>query len=240
MIRVFDELDSTSNYVAKLLEEGTYEAGAVILAHFQTEGRGMRGNAWQSARGENLTFSFAIPSPYLNVHNGFLLSKAVSVGLVQALRSYLGDEVVIKWPNDIWVHGAKLAGILIETKYVASQSWSMVGIGINVNQQHFPQGLQATSIRAELGAPVPIFDVLGKVLKALGDNLRHLESGHHLLLQADYMSYLGGTGRWIWVSGYFDAWEAMVVTVENTGAIVLRNRQGRSSAHLAKEVQIRL
>ena len=102
-ITQFNSLDSTSNYVAKQLITGKYTEGEVILAHFQTEGRGQRGSFWQSISGQNLTFSFALSSDFLNIHEHFILSKAVSVAIYDLLRKRLETEVFIKWPNDILV-----------------------------------------------------------------------------------------------------------------------------------------
>ena len=99
----FDSIDSTSNYVANALLSGTYTEGDVILAQFQTSGRGQRDSVWQSSPGENLLISFAICADFLSLHQQFLLSKAVSVAIYNYLHKAIPRDVWIKWPNDILV-----------------------------------------------------------------------------------------------------------------------------------------
>ncbi len=236
-IEVFDELDSTNNYVAKAIDEGHYREGTVILSHFQTQGRGQRGNEWQSNRGENLTFSFAINTAYLASHKKFLLSKAISVAMTDALKALLGLDASVKWPNDLLASDSKIAGILIENKGY-STDYSIVGIGLNVNQIDFSTGHKASSIRKELGAGVSVNTVLYKILESLNQRLGALEAGFDTLIHSDYMAALYGSGQWVKIQGNTEAFQAMIVAVDDEGVIYLRHKSGRLSQHRAKEIKI--
>ena len=109
-----------------------------IRTDFQTAGRGQQGNGWESERGANLLFSTLLRTPDVPVGEQFFISMAVSVALCDAISRVVGhlrNPLSIKWPNDIYAGDEKLAGILIEnTLDVAHIAFSVVGVGLNVNQ----------------------------------------------------------------------------------------------------------
>ena len=130
MIYHFDILASTNDEAAK----PTYGEGDIIWADQQSAGRGQRGHKWESRRGENITFSAIFEPRFVPILRQFLLSQAVALGVVDALR-YYGIVAKIKWTNDIYVGDRKLAGILIEHKLQGSEiGRTIAGIGLNVNQ----------------------------------------------------------------------------------------------------------
>lgn len=166
IITEFDSVDSTSNYIAKAIEEGNYEWGTAILAHFQTNGRGQRAATWQSREGQNLTFSFALPLSGFNPKAYFSLSRAISLAIHKTVKALAHGAVRIKWPNDILLDQKKISGILIETKS-GSQPMAICGIGLNVNQTEFSDLPDSTSLKLVVGEE---FD-LNRVLSVLLDNL---------------------------------------------------------------------
>lgn len=109
----------------------------VWAAEFQTAGRGQRGNTWESAVGENLTFSILFkPAKFLSTRQ-FELSEVVALGVVNYL-STKGIKAKIKWPNDIYVEDKKICGILIENTLSSDTlSVCIAGIGLNLNQRIF-------------------------------------------------------------------------------------------------------
>ena len=135
----FEELDSTNNYAKNLIKEGKAKHGQVIYAVSQTAGRGQATNTWESEPGKNLTFSLIIEPKMLKPKNQFLISQVVSIGIVNYLKNHTNSETIhIKWPNDIFVEGKKIAGILIENTIRDHQIlFSVIGIGLNINQIEF-------------------------------------------------------------------------------------------------------
>jgi BirA family transcriptional regulator, biotin operon repressor / biotin---[acetyl-CoA-carboxylase] ligase len=135
--------ESTNNYAMAKLHAGMVQHGTCFLAVEQTHGRGQRGKKWFSNPGDNITMStlFALtgsvsaniaPSP-------FVLSAAMALACYDFIKDCGLSDVSIKWPNDIYVGDRKAAGILIENVYRGSSwEWSVVGTGINVNQESFP------------------------------------------------------------------------------------------------------
>lgn len=134
------EVDSTNNYVAKLLLEGELRHGTVILADIQTAGRGQRGNVWQSGSGKQFTASYFLQTAFLSVHQAAYLNKAVAVAVAEAVSAFIPNGVRLKWPNDVLVSNKKLGGILIEGNVKATcLEYVIVGIGINLeHEDHLP------------------------------------------------------------------------------------------------------
>ncbi len=130
-----EEVDSTNSYIMR--EASKLEAPVMVIAHTQTAGQGQRGNSWESEPGKNLTFSIFYRPVELPPMAQFAMSEAVALGVVDFLGNH-GIEAKVKWPNDIYVGDKKICGILIRHSIMgASVSYSVIGVGINVNQKEF-------------------------------------------------------------------------------------------------------
>lgn len=133
----FDTVSSTND----LAREEQFVHGDVLWAERQTAGRGQRGHTWLSEEEVNLTFSLVVEPRFLPAKEQFLLSAATAVALCDCLTRY-GIEARIKWTNDIYVEDRKIVGILIEHFYAgATLRRTVIGIGLNVNQQRFDPSL---------------------------------------------------------------------------------------------------
>ncbi len=126
-VRVLDACASTNT---ALLEEGIDARARLLAAEEQTAGRGRRGRRWLSCVGAGLTFSLARPMA-CPVRELAPLSLAAGVAAVRALRALGAAEVTLKWPNDLMLNGAKLGGILAETRVRGQAATAVVGIGLN-------------------------------------------------------------------------------------------------------------
>lgn len=145
-----DQIDSTNNYTSEFMRHNVIHEGCVVVADHQTNGKGQRGNVWQSVAHHNLTFSVYIEPKFLLVQDHFVLNKWASLSVMDVLQS-LGLNAMVKWPNDVYVDGSKIAGILIENTVGARINHSIVGIGLNINQTRF-EGLDGvTSVRLATG-----------------------------------------------------------------------------------------
>lgn len=109
------------------------------------------GQSWHSQAGENLTFSTLFYPSFLPPQKSFLLTKVVALATRQAVAEITGKEVWIKWPNDIYLNDRKIAGILLQASLQGSRlQHAIAGIGLNVNQTHFPTTLARASSLALL------------------------------------------------------------------------------------------
>lgn len=144
--RHYRRTDSTNTRAKQLAEAGAPH-GTVVTAAEQTEGRGRQGRVWTAPPGKALLYS-AILRPLDRRH---LLPLAVPLAVCTAAEQMrAGIECEVKWPNDVWLEGLKLAGVLIEAK--PQDDWAVIGVGLNlaIEPHEFPPELRhpATSLGA--------------------------------------------------------------------------------------------
>lgn len=240
----FDEVPSTNDEAMR--DAPLYRQGSVLVARRQTAGRGQRGNRWESAPGENLTFSLVIEPRHILVEHQFRISESAAMAASDAVREATGGQVecVVKWPNDLYVGNRKIGGILIEHSLQSEYlSRSVIGIGINVRQRVFDPSLpNPTSIAAELpsghaaGVPAP-----ESVLKAFCKAFSRRYGQDGAALHADFMGRLWrGDGK---TYPYRDAashepFEASIAAIDrHTGELTLRLATGEERRYWFKEVE---
>jgi len=162
----FATLDSTSAYLWQQALDGAPQ-GTVVVAEQQLSGRGRRGRQWHSPTGLNLYFSVLL-RPHLKIDQAPQLSLVTAAALWQALAEDC-PGLTIKWPNDLYCQGRKMAGILSEMKPGQDQAeFVIVGVGLNVNASlnDFPLELQnqVTSLNCESGRCFDLSELLGRIL----------------------------------------------------------------------------
>lgn len=151
----FKEIDSTNNYLKnsyKLLNNFTF-----VVADYQTNGKGRNDRVWSSEEGQNLMFSFLIKDPNL-LKKYSALSIISAVEVARLLDAYQIKDVSIKWPNDVLIGDKKVCGILLEGQIL---EYVVVGVGLNINQKVFPDGLRrpATSLSLEANKDFAVDDI---------------------------------------------------------------------------------
>ena len=163
-----DVVDSTNNYASKLVAKMEVLEGTVVIAHFQGEGKGQRGNVWTSEPGKNLTFSLVLKPKKVSPSEAFVISKIVSLAICKYLETVVEEDVFIKWPNDIYVGEKKICGILIENQFKGKNfENAIIGIGLNVNQTNFQNLPRVTSLILELKKELELRSVLEVLLKSI-------------------------------------------------------------------------
>ncbi|MCB9175429.1 MAG: biotin--[acetyl-CoA-carboxylase] ligase [Flavobacteriales bacterium] len=192
-----DETTSTNVFLQEMLVNSTCFEGLVVLTKNQLQGKGQRGNTWESESGKNLTFSVLL-KPNVLIEEQFVLSQVVSLGIYDFLAKMGFEQVAIKWPNDIYVDGNKIAGILIENTLSANKIGNcIVGIGLNVNQTQFSPSINATSlaILTDKEFDDKEFDLsqlLSDLLKHIEYRYLQLKAGKNTQLKLDYLNVLLG------------------------------------------------
>lgn len=145
------EVDST-NIAAKSWAEQNAPNGAVVVADLQTQGRGRLGRAWSSPSGTGLWLSLVL-RPRLEPERAPQISLTTAVGACAALQA-LGYQAGIKWPNDIYIGGRKICGMLTEMHgSMESVEWVVVGIGINCLNKDLPPEIQDVATSLALAEP---------------------------------------------------------------------------------------
>lgn len=157
-----EEISSTQDFV----KEKQLPVGMVVVANRQTSGRGRLGRSWHSPEG-GLYFSLSLPV-------GTRDERTLPLVAAQSVAHYLkelGFMPAIKWVNDVYVGGKKVCGVLIERL----RERIVLGVGINLNQESFPEGLDAVSLRMLSGKTYHRVDFLLELLTYLEEDLQRLQ-----------------------------------------------------------------
>lgn len=176
---VREEVDSTNDEIRRLALASAAD-GTVVLADRQTAGRGRRGAAWVCPPGQALAFSVLV-RPEEPKALWPRLALAAGLAVAEALELQ-GVVTGIKWPNDVWIDGKKICGVLVE----AGSDFAIIGIGVNVNVPSFPDELAetATSLLIESGEPHDRAGVLASILRRLEIRRHQIDRGYEQLLDA--------------------------------------------------------
>ena len=162
-LRLYQEVTSTNDIALKLGEDGAPE-GFAIFAETQTKGRGRLGRTWESSRGASLTFSILLRPTWPELSR---ISLFAAVAVAQVLERLTPYPVGIKWPNDIFINGKKIAGILCE----AGKDFVVVGIGLNIlqNSNDFPSNIvdRAASLAMFCEGPVKRAELAAALLNEM-------------------------------------------------------------------------
>ena len=155
--------DSTNERARRLAATG-FPSGTIVTADAQRSGRGRSGRSWEAKAGKAVLYS-ALLRPLAPNHR--LLPLAVPIAVAEAAEAVAKVKCEVKWPNDVWIDGRKVAGVLIEAR--PEDGWAVIGVGINVatEQSEFPSALQATA--TSLGPDVTVEETI----EALNERLAH-------------------------------------------------------------------
>jgi len=179
-----ETVSSTMDESRRLAAQGSAH-GTVIVADFQSAGRGRMGRPWQADRGENLFFTILLRyGAYESIPEALTLKTGLAIArAIEDFAPSLTGEVRVKWPNDIMLGMKKAVGILTE----ADGQTVYIGIGVNVGQNSFPPAIQAkaTSIALAINTSLPNnarFTVLEHILASLFAELARPDNDWHLRL----------------------------------------------------------
>lgn len=237
-----EEADSTNSWLAR--EEAALDDMTAVRAVAQTQGRGQRGNSWESELGMNLTFSLLHRPDGLEARRQFCVSEAAALGIADMLAEY-GIEAKVKWPNDIYADDRKICGILIEN--AVSDRWltrCIIGAGVNVNQLRFVSDApNPVSMRQLTGREYDAEEVMEKTARCIERRLTVL-SGPEAedSRRRQHEEFLKRLWRGEGYHPYRDAsdgtrFEARIADIAADGYLTLERRDGTRSRYAFKEVE---
>lgn len=184
-------IDSTNSYLKEIAAHNPLENLSVVWTLNQTNGRGQMGATWISEQHKNLTFSVLVKDVLENIEQVFDLNVCVAVTLIQVLKEYNLPKLAIKWPNDILADKKKIGGVLIENSIKSTGEYlTVVGIGINVNQDDFSTLPKASSIKNISGVTVDIEVLLHQFLHQFELNLALFKREGPSVFWDNYHRYL--------------------------------------------------
>lgn len=233
LLRREAEIDST-NRAARLWAREGAPHGAVVVAARQTAGRGRMNRAWASPAGAGLYLS-AVARPDMPPERLPCLTFAAALAACDACRA-LGAETRIKWPNDLILAGRKVAGILLEREGEAA----IVGIGINVRQRldDFPPELRekASSLEMLTGRAIDLAALERALLAALDARIAQAERD---AWRDEYRALCLTLGQAVRVIGVDGEFRGVAETLDENGALLVRDETGALRTVLAGDVSVR-
>ena len=219
----------------------------LVTTDYQTHGHGQVNTVWESARGENLLFSFLFRPQHITAGEQFFLSEIACLAVAHTLDAYT-EGISVKWPNDVYHHDRKICGMLLRHTLSGAQiSATLVGIGLNLNQKQFVgDAPNPVSLRQIIGRPVDREEVLcrfahhfDRLLRAVTPPDPDERLAQRQRLHREYLRRLyhhDGAHDYVdTASG--ETFSAHIVDVAPTGQLTLRTTDGRLRHYHFKEVR---
>ncbi|MEO7992410.1 MAG: biotin--[acetyl-CoA-carboxylase] ligase [Chryseolinea sp.] len=233
------ECHSTNDLALQLCQQQKASEGTVIITANQTAGRGQRGNTWHVEPGKNLTFSIILKPTFLSIQDQFYLNIITALAIHDYLVEKTDATIRIKWPNDMMVSTKKIAGILIENQIQGNSfSSSVVGIGLNMNQEAFNIST-ATSLYQLSNRVYDLNFELEHILHKLEVRYLQLKSGKENTLFADYLNVMYWRHELHTFVANDQSFEGTIVGLDDLGRLKINTQQGERIFGM-KEIQYQL
>jgi len=233
------EVDSTNTFFKNILANNEpVPEGTVIMAESQVAGRGQQQNKWYSTTGESLTVSILLKPDFLPLSRQFCLTQLISLSVYETLRPLVGEQLKIKWPNDIYAGARKLGGILIENQVQGNFiKNSIIGIGLNINQTHFPDWVpNAISLSQILQTDYDLKALMFQICSHIEQWYVKLKQGNYSQLNQAYLEALYQLN----INGRFKAQDAIfegIITGVSADGLLQVEHNNRVTAYNLKEIQ---
>ena len=228
---------STNVSLAEICSKGYTENLTSVYSSFQTDGRGQRGNKWESEDGKNLLFSFVIFPKGLPAREHFILLQITALALFDTLSEYT-DGISIKWPNDIYWMDRKICGTLIENDLSGMNiERSISGTGVNLNQKIFRSDApNPISLSQITGQEYDIETVLHKIMNSASIYHRMFDNGESDIIRKKYFEAIYRKDGFYMYKDDNGTFDAIIEDIDKDGRLVLKDREGRVRKYLFKEV----
>ncbi len=235
----YREVVDSTNRVAAALTPARWKPGTVVLADYQTAGRGRLGRSWHAPAGSSVMLSVLLQRDSSISPADYVMMAALSVR--DAVSETLGVVPEIKWPNDVLLRNRKVAGILCELSVQDSVERVIVGIGINVRfglfgPESLPEG--GTSLDIESGSPIEREAVILALIRALNLWYRGLTHRPDSVFNA-WAAALQTIGRTVVVKTATDAWTGTALGVRRDGGLLVETPDGHVRSVYAADVSVR-
>lgn len=236
-LRFLDTVESTNQYLIGLIESEKPVKNTAVACFNQTNGRGQQGNTWHSAPGKNIGYSLVAYPNCLSAGNQFILTQTVALAVKFFLDEFT-TNITVKWPNDTYWKDQKIAGTLIESTLTGSHlDYSVIGIGININQLQFPDELpNPVSLKQITGNHYDLKELtvqLHRKISAAMDDLNEKTESDTKQLYLNSLYRREGFHRYRDKDGYF---YARINGVDAHGRLLLEREHGTVKSYLLKEV----
>jgi len=231
------ETASTNKLLRELLVNEKLPEFSLIKTGFQTAGRGQLGNSWESAKGENLTFSLVIYPEFLPANRQFLISEVTALSIKQMLDEFT-ENITVKWPNDIYFEDNKICGMLIENDLLGDKLCrSIIGIGLNINQKRFISNApNPISLHQITGNTYSLDKLLDRFIELFRNDYQSIKDGKHDTVETAYMNSLYRKDGFHTFKDKEGEFKASIFGIEPTGHLILKLSSKEIRRYAFKEV----
>jgi len=239
-IENLEETISTNVYLNTLYTNNKAEEGHVVTAAFQTAGKGQDQNSWYSEKDKNLLMSILLKPIFLHATSQFLLNQVIAISVRSTVSHFIRHKkVMIKWPNDIYIENSKVAGILIRHFISGSViDASIVGIGLNIQQQHFPAHIpNPCSLFSVTGECIPVDSVLSVLLDQISFQLENLKRNKIRDIENEYAAALYRKGERSLFRIHNELRTAAITGTDQYGRLLLIGEAGEPICCDLKEIE---
>jgi BirA family biotin operon repressor/biotin-[acetyl-CoA-carboxylase] ligase len=237
----FESLPSTNAFAQELVSKSKPSEGTVISASFQTDGRGQLGSRWESSAADNIILSIVFYPTFLMPSEQFELNRAISLAVRDTLQHYLAAPVKIKWPNDIYVNEKKICGILIQnTLQTTGIMSSIVGIGININQDVFSDDtVKATSLILQTNEQQDLVPIQENLCQNIEARYLQLKTRKFAPLHKAYLSHIYQLEKWHTYKRRYDSqiFKGKIIDISDDGFLEILLKNNEIESFNLKEVQ---
>lgn len=236
---VLPEVDSTNSYAQNLLKSSRPSNGTVILAEKQSDGRGQRGTSWIAEPGQNITLSIILYPKSLSINKQFYLSRITALAVLEFCRNITEiKNFRIKWPNDIYFEKQKVAGILIENGLRGNLlSYSITGIGLNLNQSSFGDLINATSLALITGKTFVLKEAVKSLLQHFEKRYLQLHSNKFQQIESDYLNELVGLNEILSFNDNHGNFDGTIKGVTEEGKLIVYSTERGKKEYDLKEIK---
>lgn len=237
----YEETDSTNNRAKEAGEKGAPH-GMLFVSDKQTAGKGRRGRTWVSPSGSSIYMTLLL-RPEIVPSKAPMLTLVMGLSVAEGIRQVTGERTGIKWPNDIVIHKKKVCGILTEmATEIQYVNYVVIGVGINTNQQEFPEDLRekATSLCLESGQLYRRAEIIAAVMERFEENYEIFMKTQDLSgLREAYNDILVNGNKQVKVLEPGNEYEALAEGINQTGELIVRLPDGQKKSVFAGEVSVR-
>jgi BirA family biotin operon repressor/biotin-[acetyl-CoA-carboxylase] ligase len=234
----YGSIESTNSRATAWARGGAPE-GSVVVAEHQTAGRGRLGRSWTADQGENLLFSVVL-RPALSGDRLGLITVTGALAVAETLDGAVAPlHATIKWPNDVLLRGRKCCGMLLESSFSGHRrgrpDFVVLGIGLNVNQDRFPEALsdQAASLKQAARRPIERVPLFAELLDRLEQHYQSLMKGNDAAIRSAYEARLYRNGQPVTLRTTDDGTliSGTVRGISTEGALLLETDGGLQAFH---------
>lgn len=236
-VEFLPQCHSTNDELTNIVKKGNQPEGLILYTDHQQKGKGQRGNIWLDEPGKNILMSIYLKPKNLAIGIQYYLTLIAGLAVTDAIQKYLDARIELKWPNDVYVNGRKISGILIENNLRGTLiESSIVGIGLNLNQQGFSLP-SATSIFLETNSLTVREECMEEIVASLEKWYLKLNAGLLNEIRSAYHERLMWKNEIHCFKANNGEFEGVILGIDEHGRLEVEDRSGVKRCFNVKEVE---